>query len=75
METFMAEAAQRQITIIEDGVPITKSLLQAFVANGGALGRKATDSYAGLDNSIFSKYVCYCKQNRRWPKRSYKFFE
>ncbi len=45
METFMAEATQRQITIIEDGVPITKSLLQAFVDNGGALGRKATDIY------------------------------
>ena len=57
METFMAEAAQRQITIIEDGVPVTKSLLQAFVDNGGALGRKATDIYAGLDNSIFSKSV------------------
>lgn len=57
METFMAEAAQKQITIIEDGVPVTKSLLQAFVDNGGSLGRKATDIYAGLDNSIFSPSI------------------
>ena len=54
METFMKEAAQKQITIIEDGVPVTKTLLQAYVDNGGALGRKATDIYAGLDNSIFT---------------------
>ena len=54
METFMAEAAQKQITIIENGQSVTKSLLQAFVDNGGALGRKATDIYAGLDNSIFT---------------------
>ena len=57
METFMAEAAQKQITIIENGEAVTKSLLQAFVDNGGALGRKATDIYAGLDNSIFTKSV------------------
>lgn len=54
METFMAEAAQKQITIIENGQSVTKSLLQHFVDNGGALGRKATDIYAGLDNSIFT---------------------
>ena len=54
METFMAEAAQKQVTIIENGQSVTKSLLQAYVDNGGALGRKATDIYAGLDNSIFT---------------------
>ncbi len=54
METFMAEAAQKQITLIENGEAVTKTLLQAYVDNGGALGRKATDIYAGLDNSIFT---------------------
>ena len=54
METFMKEAAQKQITVIENGEAVTKSLLQAYVDNGGALGRKATDIYAGLDNSIFT---------------------
>ena len=54
METFMSEAAQKQITVIENGEAVTKNLLQAYVDNGGALGRKATDIYAGLDNSIFT---------------------